>query len=107
MPTYREPLRRKKQSLGYLCEDLNRKLAKLRDWNDEDQIDEDMLDHAVELIAGVSGLDIGIETRLNELQYCLGEMKIHLWEDSIESLQIEDCNAQIQDFLDWGLRASN
>jgi hypothetical protein len=100
MPVYREPLRRKKQSLGFLCEDLNRKLAKLRDWNNEDQIDEDMLDQAVELIAGVSALDIGIETRLNELQYYLGEMKIHLWEDGAEYLQIDDCIAQIQDFLD-------
>jgi len=101
MPAYREPLRRKKRSLGYLCEDLNRKLSKLRDWNDEGQIDEDLLDQAGELIAGVSALDIGIETRLNELQYCLGEMRIHLWEDSIEFMQIDDCIAQIQDFLDW------
>ena len=102
MPAYREPLRRKKQSLGYLCEDLSRKLAKLRDWNDQDQIDQQMLDQAAELIAEVSGLDIGIERRLNDLQYCLGEMKIHLWEESIESMQVDDCIAQIQDFLDWG-----
>ena len=101
MPAYREPLRRKKQSLGYLCEDLSRKLAKLRDWNDQDQIDQHMLDQAAELIAEVSGLDIGIERRLNDLQYCLGEMKIHLWEESIESMQVDDCIAQIQDFLDW------
>jgi hypothetical protein len=101
MPAYREPLRRKKQSLGYLCEDLSRKLAKLRDWNDQDQIDQHMLDQAAELIAAVSVLDIGIERRLNDLQYCLGEMKIHLWEESIESMQVDDCIAQIQDFLDW------
>jgi hypothetical protein len=101
MPVYREPLRRKKQSLGYLCEDLNRKLAKLRDWNDEDQIDGDMLDKAVRLTAEVAGLDIGIERRLNELQYCLGEIQVHLWEESIEATQIDDCLAQIQDFLDW------
>ena len=101
MPAYREPLRRKKQSLGYLCEDLSRKLAKLRDWNDQDQIDQHMLDQAAELIAEVSGLDIGIERRLNDLQYYLGEMKIHLWEESIESMQLDDCIAQIQDFLDW------
>jgi hypothetical protein len=101
MPAYREPLRRKKQSLGYLCEDLSRKLAKLRDWNDQDQIDQHMLDQAVELIAEVSGLDIGIEKLLNDLQYCLGEMQIHLWEESIESMQLDDCIAQIQDFLDW------
>ena len=103
MPAYREPLRRKKQSLGYLCEDLSRKLAKLRDWNDQDQIDQHMLDQAVELIAEVSGLDIGIERRLNDLQYLLGEMQIYLWEDSIEYLQIDDCIAQTQDFLDWDL----
>jgi hypothetical protein len=28
-------------------------------------------------------------------------MKIHLWEESIESMQLDDCIAQIQDFLDW------
>lgn len=103
MPAYREPLRRKKQSLGYLCEDLNRKLAKLRDLNDQDQIDQHMLDQAAELIAEVSGLDIGIERRLNDLQFCLGEIRIHLWEDSAEYLQVEDCIAQIQDFLDSSL----
>jgi hypothetical protein len=103
MPAYREPRRRKKQSLGYLCEDLTRKLTKIRDWNNEGQIDQEMLDQASELIAEVSGLDIGIERRLNDLQYCLGEMQIHLWEESIESKQIDDCIAQIQDFLDWGL----
>jgi hypothetical protein len=81
---------------------LSRKLAKLRDWNDQDQIDQHMLDQAAELIAEVSGLDIGIERRLNDLQFCLGEMQIHLWEDSVEYLQLDDCIAQIQDFLDWG-----
>ena len=101
MPAYREPLRRKKQSLGYLCEDLSRKLAKLRDWNDEGEIDEEMLDEAVEMIADIAGLDIGIEGCLNELQYFLGDMQIYLWEDSIEYLQLDDCIAQIQDFLDW------
>ena len=101
MKPYREPVSRKKQNLGYLCEDLERKIAKLRDWNDQDQIDQHMLDQAAELIAEVSGLDIGIERRLNDLQYCLGEMKIHLWEESIESMQLDDCIAQIQDFLDW------
>lgn len=101
MLEYREPLRRKKQSLGYLCEDLTRKLVKLRDWNDQDQIDQRMLDQAAKLIAEVSGLDLGIERRLNDLQYCLGEMQIHLWDESIESVQIDDCISQIQDFLDW------
>jgi len=101
MPAYREPLRRKKQSLGYLCEDLNRKLAKLRDWNDENQIDGDMLDEVFRLTAEVAGLDIGIERHLNDLQYGLGEMRVHLWEGSNESILIDDCIAQIQDFLDW------
>lgn len=102
MPAYREPIRRKKQSLSYLCEDLNRKVARLRDWNDQDQIDQLMLDQAAALIAEVSGLDIGIERRLNDLQYCLGEIQIHLWEDSPEYFQVDDCISQIQDFLDWG-----
>jgi hypothetical protein len=83
MPAYREPLRRKKQSLSYLCEDLSRKLDKLRDWNDEGEVDEEMLDEAVEMIADIAGLDIGIEGCLNELQYFLGDMQIYLWEDSI------------------------
>jgi hypothetical protein len=101
MPAYREPLRRKKQSLSYLCEDLSRKLDKLRDWNDEGEVDEEMLDEAVEMIADIAGLDIGIEGCLNELQYFLGDMQIYLWEESIEYLQLDDCIAQIQDFLDW------
>jgi hypothetical protein len=101
MPAYREPIRRKKQSLGYLCEDLNSKLSKLRDWNNEDQIDGEMLDQAVKLIAEVAGLDIGIERRLNDLQSYLGEMQIHSWEDSVEFMQIDDCIAQIQHFIDW------
>ena len=101
MTAYREPLRRKKQSLGYLCEDLNRKLAKLRDWNDENQIDGDMLEQAVKLTSEVAGLDIGIERCLNDLQYCLGEIQIHLWEDSAEYIQIDACVCAIQDFLDW------
>jgi hypothetical protein len=101
MPAYREPLRRKKQSLSYLCEDLSRKLDKLRDWNDGGEVDEEMLDEAVEMIADIAGLDIGIEGCLNELQYFLGDMQIYLWEESIEYLQLDDCIAQIQDFLDW------
>jgi hypothetical protein len=103
MTAYREPLRRKKQSLGYLCEDLTIKLSRLRDWNDEGQIDEEMLNQAAKLITEVSGLDIGIERRLSDLQYCLGEIRIHLWEDSAQYFQVEDCIAQIQNFLDWDL----
>jgi hypothetical protein len=99
--TYCEPLRHKKQSLGYLCEDLNRKLSQLLDWNDQDQIDRDMLNQAVRLIAEVSGLDIGIERSLNNLQHLLGEIQIHLWDDSAEYVQIDACLCQIQDFLDW------
>jgi hypothetical protein len=103
MPAYRESLSRKKQSLGYLCEDLTTKLNKLRDCNDEGQIDPEMLDQALELVIEVSGLELGIERRLNDLQYCLGEVQIYLWEGSGEYLQVEDCIAQIQDFLDWAL----
>jgi hypothetical protein len=99
--TYREPLRRKKQSLAYLCEDLNRKLSQLIDWNDQNQLDGDMLNQVVWLIAEVSVLDIGIERGLNDLQYCLGEIQIHLWEGSDEYNQIDACLCKIQDFLDW------
>ena len=103
MPAYRESLSRKKQSLGYLCEDLTTTLNKLRVCNDEGQIDPEMLDQALELVIEVSGLELGIERRLNDLQYCLGEVQIYLWEGSGEYLQVEDCIAQIQDFLDWAL----
>lgn len=101
MPAYREPLRRKKQSLGYLCEDLTRKLARLRDGNEEGLFDEDELDRALQLVIEVSGLDIGIERLLNDLQYCLGEMRVYLWEHTSEYRQLDECIAQIQDFLDW------
>lgn len=103
MPAYRKPLRRKKQSLGYLCEDLNKQLSRLRDWNDEGQIDQEMLDQAARLIAEICGLDLGIESRLNTLQYCFGEMRIHLLEGTAEYLKVDECIAQIQEFLDWGL----
>lgn len=101
MPAYREPLTHKKRSLGYLCEDLNRRLSKLVDWNDEGQLDDVLLDRAIRLTAEVAGLDIAIERRLNDLQYCLGEMQVYLWEDTVESLALDDCISQIQDFLDW------
>jgi len=103
MPAYREPLRRKKQSLTYLCEDLDKKLAKLRDWNDQGEIEQGLLDQAEALTAEIVGLDIGIETRLNDLQYCFGEMQIYLWEDTFEYVHLDDCIAQIQDFLDWDI----
>jgi hypothetical protein len=103
MNSYRESRGIKKRSLGYLCEDLIRKLTKLRDCNDEGQIDPEMLDQALELVIEVSGLELGIERRLNDLQYCLGEVQIYLWEGSDEYLRVEDCIAQIQDFLDWAL----
>jgi uncharacterized alpha-E superfamily protein len=103
MPAYREPLRRKKQSLVYLCEDLNKKLAKLQDWNGQGEIEQNLLDQAGALSAEIAGLDIGIERRLNDLQYCFGEMQVHLWEDSIEYVEIDECIAQIQEFLDWDL----
>lgn len=101
MPAYREPLNRKKQSLGYLCEDLTRKIATLREWTIDGQIDEDMLDQAAELLFELSQLDIGFDRRLNDLQYCLGEVRVHLMEESAEWLQVDNCIAQIQDFLDW------
>jgi hypothetical protein len=100
MPAYREPLRRKKQSLGFLCEDLDRKLSKLRDLNDECQLDEDKLEQAVRLTAEIAGLDIGIDIRLNDLQSCLGEMQVYLWEDFAEYLELDESIAQIQNFLD-------
>ena len=103
MPAYREPLRRKKQSLTYLCEDLVKKLAKLRDWNDQGEIEEGLLEQAEALTFEIVRLDIGIERRLNDLQYCFGKMQVHLWDDTFEYLQIDDCIAQIQDFLDWNL----
>jgi hypothetical protein len=101
MPVNREPLRRKKQSLGYLCEDLNRKLARLSDWSEEGQVDQGALDQALQLTAEIALLDIGVERRLNDLQYCLGGIQIYLREDSIEYLYLDDCIAQIQEFLDW------
>ena len=82
MPAYREPMSRKKQNLGYLCEDLERKVAKLRDWNDEVEVEIYRLDEANGLISEISFLDLGFEKRLNDLQYCLGEMQMYLWDGS-------------------------
>jgi hypothetical protein len=102
MPAFREPLARKKLSLGYLCEDLERKLVKLRGWDEIEQIDEQQLEDVLILARAIAKLDIGVERKLNDLQYLLGEMQIYLWEDSVEYLQLDDCIAQIQDYLDWG-----
>jgi hypothetical protein len=101
LTTNREPISRKKQNLGYLCEDLERKIAKLRDWNDEEEVDTYLLDEANSLISEISSLDLGFELRLNDLQYCLGEMQIYLWDGSEHYLLIDECIAQIQEFLDW------
>jgi hypothetical protein len=101
MSAYSEPMSRKKRNLGYLCEDLERKIAKLRDWNDEDDVETYRLDEAYSLISEIAGLDLGFELRLNDLQYCLGEMQIYLWDGSEHYLLIDECIAQIQEFLDW------
>ncbi len=101
MSAYREPISRTKQNLGYVCEDLERKIAKLRDWNDQDEIETYHLDEANGLISEISTLDLGFELRLNDLQYCLGEMQIYLWDRSELYLLIDECMAQIQEFLDW------
>jgi hypothetical protein len=70
--SYREPISKKKQNLGYLCEDLERKISKIRDWNDEDEVEPYRLNEANILISEIGFLDIGFEIRLNDLQYCLG-----------------------------------
>jgi hypothetical protein len=101
LPAYREPVSRKKQNLGYLCEDIERKIAKLRDWNDEHDVEAYRLDEANNLISEIAALDLGFEIRLNNLQYCLGEMQMCLWDGSEHYLLIDDCIAQIQEFLDW------
>ena len=103
MSAYREPNSKKKQNLGYLCEDLERKIAKLRDWNDERDMEDYRLDEASDLIIQIKMLDLGIEVRLNDLQYCLGEMQMYLWDGSEHYLLIDECIAQIQEFLDWSL----
>lgn len=103
MPTNREPLARKKQSLGYLCEDLARKLDKLRGFDEIEKIDGSDLNQALSLAKEIFQLDIGFETRLNDLQYHLGEMRVHLWEGGEQYRIIDDCIAQIQHFLDWEL----
>jgi cob(I)alamin adenosyltransferase len=101
LTAYREPISRKKQNLGYLCEDLERKITKLRDWNDEDDVESYRLDEANSLISEIAALDLGFELRLNDLQYCLGEMQIHLFDGSEHYILIDECITHIQDFLDW------
>lgn len=101
MPAYREPLSKKKQNLGYLYEDLERMISKLRDWNDEGDVETYRLDEANSLISEIAALDLGFEIRLDDLQYCLGEMQMYLWDGSEQSLLIDECIAQIQEFLDW------
>ena len=103
MGAFREPLARKKQSLGYLCEDLEQKLIKLRGWDENQDVDETELHDALALTREIALLDIGIERKLNDLQYRLGEMQIYMWEWSQQYQRIDECIAQIQEFLDWEL----
>ena len=103
MPEYREPLARKKISLGYLCEDLEQKLTKLRGWDEFDEVDENQLHNVLALTREIAHLDIGVERKLNDLQYLLGEMQIYMWEWSQQYQRIDECIAQIQEFLDWEL----
>jgi hypothetical protein len=98
---YREPISKKNQNLGYLCEDLRRKISKLHDWNDEKDLDTYRLNEANSLISEIEALDLGFEIRLNDLQYCLGEMQMYIWDGSELYLLLDECIAQIQDFLDW------
>jgi len=103
MPAYREPLARKKLSLGYLCEDLEQKLSKLRGWDEFHQVDENQLDEVLALTLEITFLDIGIESKLNNLQYLLGEMQMYMGDRSEHYQRIDECIAQIQEFLDWEL----
>jgi hypothetical protein len=103
MPAHRQSLARKKLSLGYLCEDLERKLVKLRGWDEMEQVDDQQLEEVLALVRAISQLDIGVERKLNDLQYLLGEMQIYMWEWSQQDQRIDECIAQIQDFLDWDL----
>jgi hypothetical protein len=103
MPESREPFARKKLSLGYLCEDLEQKLVKLRGWDDIEQIGEQQLDEVLTLARAVAKLDIGVKRKLNDLNYLPGEMQIYLCEWGQQYQRIDECIAQVQDFLDWEL----
>lgn len=51
---------------------------------------------------GFEGIGLSLRSK-----HSPGEMQIHLWEDSLEYMQVDDCIAQIQDFLDWDQQAQS
>lgn len=101
MSERREIATMRKQFLLQLCKNLSGKVANLREWKTERVIDEELLKQAENLALQTLSLDIGFEIRLNELQCCLGKIRVYLVEDSAHYLLVEDCIGQIQHFLDW------
>lgn len=95
---YRKPISRKKQDLGYLCEDVNRKIAKLRDWNDDKNLKPYQLDAATSLLREIACLDLGFEVKLNDLQYCFGEMQVYSWEGSEQNLLLTSASPEFRSF---------
>ena len=98
---YREPHARKKQSLAYLCEDLELSLAKLHDWNNERELDSRDIDKALLIVRQLGQMDLGFLGELNRLQFLFGDMQEGLWEDSPEYELLDQSIELIQDFIDW------
>ncbi len=61
-------------------------MPKLRDWNHEDEVEIYRLDEANSQISEIAALVLGFEIRLNDLQYCPGEMQMYLWDGSEQHL---------------------
>jgi hypothetical protein len=101
MGAYREPHSRKMLSLTYLCEDLELRLAKLNDWNNERELNPRDIDKACLIVRQLGQMDLGFLGELNRLQFLFGDMQEELWEGSPEYELLDQSIELIQDFIDW------
>jgi hypothetical protein len=91
----------RQRALKYLYEDLCQHLGRLADLVIDDPYATDLLANCQKRLDYMSGLDIGTELQLNELQYTLGEMQIGLCEMDSDHKLISKMIQEIQDHLDW------
>jgi len=89
-----------KRHAGYLCEDLTNCLEKLLDSGELDEYQAELAKQAIAKAMEVSGLDIGVSPRLNEIQYLLSEIQLDLWIGEEINLLVQHMIDEIQEHLD-------
>ncbi len=91
----------RQRALKHLYEDLCQHLGRLADLIFSDPHATDLPANCQKRLNYMSGLDIGTELQLNELQYTLGEGQIGLCEMDSDHKLISKMIQETQDHLDW------